>query len=317
MKAKKTIGTLLAMIMIAALCSCSGGTAAEPAEPAEPETGVPARAEIDLDALLDSIEIEDGFVPQIGIVLGSGLHPIADEVDVVQTIPYGDIEGFPQSTVKGHEGRYILGYLEGIPVIMMDGRVHYYEGYTMEEVVTPDRVMALLGADTIILTHAVGSMREDYEPGDLACDVDHIATFVPNPLIGQNDEELGERFVGMADAYDPSLVEIAHKAADKLGIELKDAVYMQVTGPTFETPAEARAYAEMGADTVGMSTACETIALRHMGVRVLAVSCVTNYCPNVTGEATSHEEVQEEANAAGEKMVSLVKETVKMIGAEQ
>lgn len=306
---KKTIGILLTMCMILTLCACSQ-------QQTEPETGRPAGAKLDLQAIAGSIEMEKGFVPEIGIVLGSGLHPIADEVDVVQTIAYEDIPGFPQSTVAGHEGRYILGYLEGIPVILMDGRIHYYEGYSMEEVVAPDRIMAMLGADTVILTNAVGSMREDFEPGDLVCVYDHIASFVPNPLIGQNDEEMGERFVGMVDAYDPELRKIAHKAADELDIDLKDGVYMQVTGPTYETPAEAKAYAAMGADTVGMSTAVETIALRHMGKRVLAINCVTNYCPNVTSEGTSHEEVQSKADDASEKMVDLVKRTVKFIGEE-
>ena len=157
-------------------------------------------------------------------------------------------------------------------------------------------------------------MRKDFEPGDLVCIEDHIASFVPNPLIGQNDEELGERFVNMAESYDKGLRKIAHKAANEVGIELKDGVFLQVTGPTFETPAEAELYASLGADTVGMSTACETIALRHMGVKVLGINCVTNYCPNVTNEGTSHEEVQENADKAGNNMTKLVKTIVKNIG---
>ena len=176
--------------------------------------------------------------------------------------PDGTYTGF---TVKGHAGRYVLGYLEDVPVILMDGRVHYYEGYTMEQVVTPDRVMAKLGAQTVILTNAVGSMRKDFEPGDLVC-------------------------------------------------VLKDGIYLQVTGPTYETPAEAAAYASLGADTVGMSTACETIALRHKGVKVLDINCVTNYCPNVVTESTSHEEVAENADKAGDDMVKLVKRIVRKIG---
>lgn len=299
---KKTIGIIIGIcVMMICLCACGQ------------EETKPMEAELDLDQIGESIEMKDGFIPQIGIVLGSGLHPLADEIEVVQTIPYEEKPGFPYSTVEGHEGQYILGYLEGVPVILMDGRIHYYEGYTMEEVVTPDRIMAKLGAETIILTHAVGSMREDFKPGELACITDHIASFVPNPLIGQNDEELGDRFVGMTDAYDQSLRTIAHKAAEELDIELKDSVYMQVTGPTFETPAEAEAYASLGAETVGMSTAVETIALRHMGVRVLGISCITNYCPNVVSESTSHEEVQEAADKAADNMVSLVRRTVGMI----
>ena len=277
----------------------------------------PKSAEYDLQNIADSIETAEGFEPQIGIVLGSGLHSIADEVEVVQIIPYDEISVFPDSTVAGHEGQYILGYLEGVPVILMDGRVHYYEGYTMEEVVTPVRIMAKMGVKTVILTNASGSMREELAPGDLVCINDHISSFIPNPLIGQNDDELGERFVDMSEAYDPHLRSLAHEAAQELGIELKDGVYMQVTGPTYETPAEARAYASFGADIVGMSTVCETIALRHMGVNVLGISCVTNYCPNVVREGTSHEEVQEMADKAGGGMVKLVRLTVKKIGEER
>ena len=288
----------------------------------------PKSAEYDLQNIADSIETAEGFEPQIGIVLGSGLHSIADEVEVVQIIPYDEISVFPDSTVAGHEGQYILGYLEGVPVILMDGRVHYYEGYTMEEVVTPVRIMAKMGVKTVIftdiskdgtliLTNASGSMREELAPGDLVCINDHISSFIPNPLIGQNDDELGERFVDMSEAYDPHLRSLAHEAAQELGIELKDGVYMQVTGPTYETPAEARAYASLGADIVGMSTVCETIVLRHMDVDVLGISCVTNYCPNVVSEGTSHEEVQEMADKAGGGMVKLVRLAVKKIGEER
>ena len=302
---KKILAIMVGICMALCFSACSNESE---------ETGEPVGAEVDLDTIVESIEMEEGFQPQIGIVLGSGLHPLADEVDVVQTIPYEDLPGFPRSTVEGHQGQYVLGYLEGVPVILMDGRIHYYEGYSMEEVVTPDRVMAKLGVDTVILTNAAGSMREDFKPGDVVCIKDHIASFIPNPLIGQNDEELGDRFVGMADAYDRSLRKIAHKAAKKENIELKDGIFLQVTGPTFETPAEAEFYASCGADTVAMSLACETIALRHMGVKVLGFNCVTNYCPNVVSEATSHDEVQETADLVSSKMVKLVKRTVKMIG---
>ena len=301
---KKIIGIAMVLCMAIGFCGCT-------------EKVEPAKAELDLDKIVGSIELEDGFEPEIGIILGSGLGPLADEVDVVQTIPYEDIPGFPHSTVKGHAGEYVLGYLEGVPVILMNGRVHYYEGYTMEEVVTPDRVMAKLGASTVIQTHAVGSLREDFEPGDLVCTNDHISSFIPNPLVGQNDEELGERFVGMADAYDESLRKTAHEAAEEVGIQLKDGVFLQVTGPTYETPAEAEMYASLGADTVGMSSVCETIALRHMGVKVLDLACVTNYCPNVVSESTSHDEVSENADKVSDKMIKLVKRTLKKIGAEK
>lgn len=303
MKRKRIIVIGLAVCMALCFCSC-GKTAVAPQEP-----------ELDLDGYIDDIELKDGFDPEIGIVLGSGLHPLADEIEVVQTIPYETIPDFPYSTVEGHAGEYILGYLEGVPVILMDGRIHYYEGYTMEQVVTPVRVMAKLGAETIILTNASGSMREDFEPGDLVCINDHIASFVPNPLIGQNDDDLGDRFVGMADAYDESLRAIAHEAAEETGIGLKDGVYLQVTGPTYETQAEAELYHSLGADIVGMSTACETIALRHMDVKVLGISCVTNYCPNVIDSATSHDEVEEISAKVSDKLIRLLKVTVKKMSA--
>lgn len=186
----------------------------------------------------------------------------------------------------------------------------------MEQVVTPDRIMAKLGAETVILTNASGSMREDFEPGNLVCITDHIASFVPNPLIGQNDDDLGNRFVGMADTYDESLRKIVHDAAEQSGIDLKDGVYLQVTGPTYETPAESKLYHLLGADIVGMSTACEAIALRHMGVNVLGISCVTNYCPNVIDSATSHDEVEEASAKVSDDFIRLLKMTVKNISAD-
>lgn len=303
---RKKLFLIPVLCLMVCTCLCIGGCGTDDVEPEE--------AEFDLDEIVSGIEVPDGFVPEIGIVLGSGLAGLSDEVEVVSRISYNDIDGFPHSTVEGHKGEYIFGYLEGVPVILMNGRVHYYEGYTMEEVVTPDRIMAKLGAGIVIQTHASGSLVKDLSPGTLVCDEDQISSFVPSPLIGQNDEELGERFVAMDDAYDPDLRKILHKAAKKENIDLKDGVFLQVTGPAFETEAESKMYASLGADTVGMSTACETIALRHMGVRVLSISCITNYCPNCTEGGTSHEEVKEAAHKAGADMVRLVKRTVKMIG---
>lgn len=298
---KKIIAVIMSLCLALGLAAC-GQKEVQPDE-----------AELDLDQIVASIEIKDDFKPKIGIVLGSGLGPLADEVDVVQRIDYDDIYMFPRSTVKGHKGEYVLGYLEGVPVILMNGRIHYYEGYTMEEVVTPDRIMAKLGAETVILTNSVGSLREDFKPGDLAVMKDHIAMFVPNPLIGQNNNELGDRFTGMADAYDKELRDIAHKSAKEVDIDLKDSVFVQVTGPSFETPAESRMLRELGADTVSMSTAVETIALRHMGVKVMGINCVTNYCPNVVSESTSHKEVKEEADKAASDLIKLVKQIMKNI----
>lgn len=270
---------------------------------------------MDLNAIMDSVEkmIQNDFKPKVGIVLGTGLNLLADEVDVVQTIPYEEIPGLPRSTVAGHEGRYILGYLEDVPVIMMDGRIHYYEGYTMEEVVTPVRVMAKLGVDEIITSNAVGSLRADYPVGSLVCIEDHIASFVPNVMIGPNDDSLGERFVGMDNVYDSTLRKTAHEAADELGIDLLDGIYLQVTGPTFETKAESKMYAALGADMVGMSTACEAMAMKHMNVKMLSISCITNYCPNINDVSTTHEEVLKNAEKASREFVNLVKTIIKKL----
>ena len=309
---KKIISLCLTVCIVAALCGCSVTVAnRQDASGNEFTNG----AKVDLDAIMDSVEnmIQDDFKPRLGIVLGSGLNALADEVDIVQTISYEDIPGLPRSTIAGHNGRYILGYLEDVPVIMMDGRVHYYEGYTMEEVVTPIRVMAKLGVDAIITSNAVGSLRSDYPVGSLVCIEDHIASFVQDPLIGPNDDPLGERFVGMNDIYDSALRQIAHEAADELGIDLLDGVYLQVTGPCYESKAESEMYAALGADIVGMSTACEAIALKQMNVKVLSFSCITDFCPNIAEETTTHEMVLKNAEKAGRDFVDLIKTVVRKI----
>ena len=316
---KRILAFSVAICMMLSLCGCGTGTmqsqAAKPQSTQEDEVQ-PDEAQIDLNRLVDTIKgfIKEDIKPKIGIVLGSGLGRLAKEIDVVQEISYGDIPGLPYSTVEGHDGKYVFGYIGDIPVILMSGRVHYYEGYSMEEVVTPVRVMAKLGAETIILTNATGGLRKEYPPGSLVCIDDHISSFVPNPLIGQNDESLGVRFVDMSNAYDDSLKEIAHKAADELNIDLKDGVFVQVSGPSFETPAECNMFAALGADVVGMSTVCETIALRHMDVRVLGISCVTNYSPNVENRSQSHEEVEETAEKISDDFISLIKNIVSKIG---
>lgn len=312
---KKQLSIITILLLTIAACLCMTGCGSGAGEIGD-DPGEPNNAEIDLNRIVSSIELKDGFKPQVGIVLGSGLGALADEVDVVDRISYENIDGFPYSTIEGHEGEYIFGYLEGVPVVLMNGRVHYYEGYSMEEVVTPDRVMALLGADTVILTTASGSLNKDIPPGSLVCIKDQISSFIPSPLIGQNNDELGERFVPMADAYDPELRKLLHQTAKEEKIDLTDGVFLQVTGPCFETKAESELYASLGADTVSMSTACETIALRHMGVKVLGISCVTNYCPNCVDGGTSHDEVQETADKLGSDMIRLVRGTVKKIGAQ-
>ena len=248
--------------------------------------------------------------PVFGIVLGSGLGGLADEIDIVERISYADIPGFSKSTVAGHKGEYIFGKIEDIPVILMNGRVHYYEGYPMSQVVLPAKVMALLGAKSVFLTNASGGLNKNFHAGTLMCINDHISSFVPSPLIGPNDERLGPRFPAMNCVYDNEYIRIMHEVADELGIELEDGAYLQVTGPAYESPAESRAYAMLGADAVGMSTVCEAIVLNYMGIRVLGLSCVTDMAIDNEEEALTHEEVQAVANAASRKLIGIVKNTV-------
>ena len=253
------------------------------------------------------------FKPEFGIVLGSGLGGLADEVEVKTRLSYSDIPGFPKSTVEGHKGEYIFGYLDDIPVILMNGRVHYYEGYPMNMVVTPVRVMALLGADNIFLTNASGGLNRSFKAGTLMCINDHISSFIPSPLIGPNDDRLGTRFPEMSQVYNREYIAQMHEAADELGISLEDGVYLQVSGPAYESPAESRMLAMLGADAVGMSTVCEAIVLNAMGVKLAGLTCVTDMAIDNENEKVTHEEVQRVANEASEKLRTLVKGTIKKI----
>ncbi len=253
------------------------------------------------------------FKPEFGIVLGSGLGGLADEVEVKTRLSYSDIPSFPKSTVEGHKGEYIFGYLDDIPVILMNGRVHYYEGYPMNMVVTPVRVMALLGADNIFLTNASGGLNRSFKAGTLMCINDHISSFIPSPLIGPNDDRLGTRFPEMSQVYNREYIAQMHEAADELGISLEDGVYLQVSGPAYESPAESRMLAMLGADAVGMSTVCEAIVLNAMGVKLAGLTCVTDMAIDNENEKVTHEEVQRVANEASEKLRALVKGTIKKI----
>lgn len=253
------------------------------------------------------------FKPFIGIVLGSGLGGLADEMEIETRISYSDIPGFPKSTVEGHKGEYLFGYLDNVPVVMMNGRVHYYEGYPMSQVVMPVRILALLGVKNMFLTNASGGLNRTYHPGTLMCINDHISSFIPSPLIGPNDERLGVRFPEMSQIYDREYICIMHKVADQNGIELRDGIYLQVTGPAYESPAESRAYLMLGADTVGMSTACEAIVLNAMHVRILGLSCVTDMAIDNEDSVLTHEEVQIVANQASEKLKTIVKNTISYI----
>ena len=216
------------------------------------------------------------FVPQLALVLGSGLGDYGREVDVETVIPYQEIEGFPVSTAPGHAGRFLLGRVAGVKVAVMQGRVHYYEGYPMQDVVLPARLLGLMGARALLLTNTAGGVNYTMAPGDLMLLRDQITCFVPSPLIGPNEDRLGVRFPDMSHVYDEELSGIIRAAAARCGISLKEGVYCQLTGPQFESPAEIRMLRMLGADAVGMSTAVEAVAARHAGMRVAGVSCISN-----------------------------------------
>lgn len=251
-----------------------------------------------------------GLAPKYGIILGSGLGGLVDEIEVLHKIPYSEIPNFPVSTVKGHGSNLIFGNLGGKLVVAMQGRFHFYEGYTMKQVVFPVRVMKYLGVDTLIVSNAAGGMNPAFEIGDLMVLTDHL-NMQENPLLGPNEEELGPRFPDMSEPYDHALIKLADEVAATVGINLKKGVYCSVTGPTFETPAEYRWFWRMGADAVGMSTVPEVIVARHMGVRCFAVSVITDLGVEGHVEKVSHEEVLKAAHIASGKLTGLVKELVR------
>ena len=260
---------------------------------------------------LESVKAKIDFKPEIALILGSGLGDYADEINIVDTIEYRDIEGFPVSTVKGHKGRFVFGYVEETPVVIMQGRVHYYEGYPMTDVVLPTRLMGMLGAKKILLTNAAGGVNVAYKPGDFMLITDHITTGVPSPLIGPNMEELGTRFPDMSEVYSARLRSVIRKCAAECRIDIKEGVYVQFTGPSFESPAEIRMVRTLGGDAVGMSTVVEAIAANHMGMRICGISCVCNLAAGMTDTPLTHEEVQEAADKAEPLFTKLVAEAVK------
>ena len=242
-----------------------------------------------LDKCLKQIRKRTDFVPKIALVLGSGLGRFAESVNIEATISYNELDGFPVSTVEGHTGRFVLGYIDDIPLIIMQGRVHYYEGYTMEDVVLPIRLMRLMGAEVLFVTNASGGINENFAAGDFMLIDDHISLFIPSPLIGQNLDKLGTRFPDMTQAYDAELKKAILDAATQLNQDIKRGVYVQLTGSAYETPAEIRALRALGADAVGMSTVCEVIAARHCGMRVCGISCVSNAAAGLSADLLSHE----------------------------
>lgn len=253
------------------------------------------------------------FEPQIALVLGSGLGDYAEGIDVVSELSYSEIEGFPVSTVPGHEGKYIFGYVDKVPVVCMKGRVHYYEGYPISDVVLPIRLMKLMGAKVLFLTNASGGVNTSFRAGDFMLIKDQIANFVPSPLIGANIDELGQRFPDMSDIYDRELQNVIRKTAALLDIPLQEGVYIQLTGPNYESPAEVRMCRTLGADAVGMSTACEAVAANHMGMMICGISCISNMGCGITANPLTHKEVQETADRVAPLFKKLVTESIKNI----
>ena len=254
------------------------------------------------------------FKPEVALVLGSGLGDYADTIRVEAVLDYHDIEGFPVSTVSGHKGRFVFGYVGDVPVVIMQGRVHYYEGYSMEDVVLPTRLMKMMGARVLFLTNASGSVNYDYKAGDFMMITDQISNFVPSPLIGPNEEMLGERFSDMSEIYRKDLCEIIRGAAADLQIPLQEGTYIQLSGPNFETPHEVKMCRILGGDAVGMSTACEAIAANHMGMKVCGISCISNLVCGMTDQPLSAEEVKETADRVAPLFKQLITESIVRIG---
>jgi purine-nucleoside phosphorylase len=256
--------------------------------------------------------------PEVGLVLGSGLGGLAEQIEDRVVIPYADIPGWPQSTVQGHSGQLVIGRMEGKPVIVQQGRAHFYEGYTPQQITFPIRVMRCLDVKTVILTNAAGGLNTRFQAGDLMVLNDHI-NFVGmggiNPLIGPNDETFGERFTGMVHTYDRELRQLAQRVAVENGITLHEGVYINLAGPNFETPAEIRMLRTLGADAVGMSTVPEVIIARHAGMRVLAFSSITNMCFDTTDvdAETNHEEVLEVGRIIVPRLMTILKGVLKAI----
>ena len=262
----------------------------------------------------ESFKSKVDFKPEVALILGSGLGDYAESIKIETTLDYHEIEGFPVSTVSGHKGRFVFGYINEVPVVIMQGRVHYYEGYKMEDVVLPTRLMKMMGAKILFLTNASGSVNFDFQAGDFMMITDQISNFVPSPLIGKNIDELGVRFPDMSDIYKKDLCRIIRESAKDLGIDLKEGVYLQTSGPNFETPTEVKMARILGADAVGMSTACEAIAANHMGMKVCGISCVTNLGCGMLDQPLSDDEVKETADRVAPLFKKLITECITRMG---
>jgi len=259
-----------------------------------------------LSACHESIKDRIPFSPELALVLGSGLGGYGDTMKIEAVIDYHDIEGFPISTVAGHKGRFLFGTVGPVKVVCMQGRIHYYEGYNMTDVVLPTRLMHMMGARILFLTNASGGVNTSYHAGDFMIIRDHISSFVPSPLLGQNIDELGTRFPDMCEIYDRDLIDIIRRSAREEKIDIQEGTYIQLTGPNFETPAEIRMCRALGADAVGMSTAVEAMAANHMRMKICGISCISNMAAGITDSPLTHQEVQETADRRAADFTRLI-----------
>jgi purine-nucleoside phosphorylase len=266
-----------------------------------------------LDELAAAVRRRTDLVPSLGIVLGSGLGSLADELSDVTSIPFADLPGWPQATAPGHAGRLLIGHLEGLPVVCQQGRLHLYEGHSPRLVVEPVLLMGRLGAKRVLLTNAAGGVNVRFPAGTLMLVEDHINLTGQNPLIGPNDDRIGARFPDMVNAWSRELRALMRRAATDEEIPVEEGVYLGLTGPNYETPAEVQLQRTIGADAVGMSTVLEAIAARWAGIELVGVSLVTNPGAGVTGEPLTHEEVLAAGEAAGPQFVRLVKRFVRLL----
>ncbi len=270
--------------------------------------------EMQIEEAVSTIRARCGIRPLVALTLGSGLGDYATALKVEEEIPYTDIPDFPVSTAPGHDGRFIIGYLDEVPVICMKGRIHLYEGYEPWDVVLPARVMRKLGAEVLFLTNAAGGINFGFMAGDLMLVTDHISTFAPNPLIGPNFAEFGTRFPDMSHIYDLELCDLIRETAHQENVPLQEGVYVQLTGPSFESPAEIRMLRQLGADAVGMSTVIEAIAAHHAGMRVVCISCIANAAAGMTKEPLSGDDVNLTAGETAPMFSRLVSGSILAIG---